>query len=144
MTYGEAESTLILNRLVTQWGLYADQHRVADQVALMTPTATFRVYRDDHVVTELTGTDDLTQALTRWGQRYPKHFTLTAQPLITLDTDNGTADGQVNAQIKTVGDKGITSVFSVRFDDHYAFNGENWAIASRDAHVIMVSTRSDS
>jgi len=142
MTYGEAESNLILDRLVNQWAVYSDAKKTADQLQLMAPDGTYRIYQDNQLLSETTGRENLSRLFTTQAGRAQHIFTLTGTHLITVDQNAGTATGILNALVKVVrtaenGQSTLTS-YSERYDDQYAFQGENWVISERNVHRIIV------
>ncbi|HIW71659.1 MAG TPA: nuclear transport factor 2 family protein [Candidatus Levilactobacillus faecigallinarum] len=141
MTFGEAESNLILDKLVDRWAVASDQKQVDEQMSLMTWDATYRVYNGNELHLEAHGQDDLKKALTEQAKAIKTSFTLTGQHLVTMDRDSNTATGVQYAQVRVVreADNGaFITDYSVRYNDHYAFRGENWAIEQRDVHLVIV------
>lgn len=145
MTYGEAESNLILDRLVNQWALASDAHRIADQLQLMAPDGTYRVFDGDQLLSETTGRENLTRQFTQAAEKVDRTFTQNGTKLITVDQNKGTATGTLYATVQRVkrpaGSPAQLTVYNVRYDDHYAFLGENWVIQTRDVHRIITETR---
>ena len=143
MTYGEAESNLILTRLINQWAIASDAHDTAAQLRLMAPDGTYRIYQDDVLISETSGRENLNRQFTQAATASDRSFTQNGTRLITVNQNDGTATGILYAQVKVVttpveGGPAILTDYSVRYDDHYAFLGENWGILERDEHRIIV------
>ncbi|MDT6981133.1 nuclear transport factor 2 family protein [Levilactobacillus zymae] len=136
MTYGEAESNLILDRLVNQWAVLGDERKIDQQLDLMAASGTYRVTRQDTVVAEATGRPALKALFTQQAQAADTVFTLNGPHLITLNADENTASGVLYAQVKVVKDQVLTD-YSVRYDDQYAFIDHNWAIQERQVHLLI-------
>ncbi|GEO68804.1 nuclear transport factor 2 family protein [Levilactobacillus acidifarinae] len=136
MTYGEAESNLILDRLVNQWAVLSDDRKIDQQLDLMAADGTYRVDQHGTVIAEATGRSALKTLFTQHAQTVETVFTLNGPHLITLDADENTASGVLYAQIKVVKDQVLTD-YSVRYDDQYAFIDHNWAIQQRQAHLLI-------
>lgn len=140
MTYGEAESNLILDRLVNQWALFNDEQRIDAQVALMAPNGTYQLTNDTETLAQATGQAALKHLLTQRATASEKIFTLNGAHLMTLNLAENTAKGILSAQIKRVHDHVLTT-YSVRYDDQYAFIDRNWVIQARHAHLLIVESQ---
>ncbi|MGY5340119.1 nuclear transport factor 2 family protein [Levilactobacillus spicheri] len=141
MTYGEAESNLILDRLINQWAIDQDAGQIADQLQLMAPDGTYRVYQGDQLVTETAGHENLTRQFTTATAARDQSFTMNGTHLITVNQNDGTATGIVYAQVKVVtarDNQRVVTDYSVRYRDQYAFLGANWVIQERDEHRVIV------
>lgn len=139
MTYGEAESNLILDRLVNQWAFLNDEQQIDAQVALMAPNGTYQLSDDTQTLAQAAGQAALKDLLTQRAAASERTFTLNGSHLMTLNLAENTAKGILYAQIKRVHDHVLTT-YSVRYDDQYAFIARNWVIQTRHAHLMIVES----
>lgn len=131
-----------LRALIDAYAYLGDDKKIAEQMKLFTPDATYKVYMNGVEVVKIKGSDKLETEFNGHAAAVKTYFTLNGQH--TVEIDGETATGVSFSQLKMVREKdGQDSItdYSVRYDDHYIYHGRKWLIKARVGHFLIVETR---
>ncbi|WP_138751333.1 nuclear transport factor 2 family protein [Paenibacillus sinopodophylli] len=142
MSLETLKAKLELKELVDSYATLTDAKKVSEQMLVFTSDASFKVYFGDHMVSNVTGTEQLEQEFNGHVALVKRYFSTNAQHNVKVDGD--TATGVVFSQIKMVRDEeGIEMItdYSVQYHDVYVRQNGKWLIKERASHYIIVEAR---
>lgn len=131
-----------LRTLVDAYAYLGDTKNITEQMGLFTPDAVYKVYMNDLLVANTTGTVNLEKEFSGHAAQVKTYFTLNGQHTVQVTGD--TATGVSYAQLKMVraaeGADMLTD-YSVRYEDNYVRREGRWLITERTGHFILVEAR---
>lgn len=136
------QAKLELRELVDAYSILGDEKNIADQMLLLTPDTSYKVYIGDHLFSDVSGRKQLEEEFTGHASNVKRYFTINGQHVVKVDGD--TATGVSYAQMKMVRDedgKEVITDYSVRYDDVYVRQNRTWLITARIAHFIIFDAR---
>lgn len=131
-----------LRALIDAYAFLGDDKKIAEQMKLFTPDASYKVYMNGVEVATTNGTDALENEFSGHAAAVKTYFTLNGQHDVILNGD--TATGVSFSQLKMVrenGGKDIVTDYSVKYEDTYIRREEKWLIKARVGHFLIVETR---
>ncbi|HWV73245.1 MAG TPA: nuclear transport factor 2 family protein, partial [Pseudosphingobacterium sp.] len=119
-----------------------DEKKISEQMSLFIPDAVYKVYMNDMLVVNISGTENLEKEFSGHAAEVKTYFTLNGQHTVKIDED--TASGISFTQIKMVreaeGKNNITD-YSVKYEDQYVRENGKWLIKERIGYFIIVEAR---
>lgn len=131
-----------LRDLIDAYAFLGDDKKIAEQMKLFTPDATYKVYMNGVEVANTSGTDTLEKEFSGHAAEVKTYFTLNGQQAVEIDGNQ--AKGVSFSQLKMVREnegKDIVTDYSVKYEDTYIRQDEKWLIKARIAHFLIVETR---
>ncbi len=132
-----------LRNLIDAYAYLGDEKKIAEQMNLFTPDLKYRVYMDNTLVADVSGRANMERDFNEHASRVKTYFTLNGQHTVNIDGD--TATGVSFTQIKMIraaeGKDNITD-YSVRYDDKYVCQDEQWLIKERTGYFTIIEARS--
>ena len=132
-----------LDKLVNRWTVLGDEKRTEEQIALMCSDVTYQVYFGDQKVSETIGQENLIKEFKGHAAEVKRYFSLDGLHIVDFN-DKG-ATGILYSQMKMVREneagQEILTDYSVRYDDFYIKDGDDWKINKRAAHFIIVDSK---
>lgn len=136
------EAKSALRALVDAFSNLADEKRIPDQMLLLTPDATVKVYMGDELMVDICGTQQVEETFTAFTANVKRSFHMNGQQLVEIDGDSAT--GITYCQVKHVSaedDHEVVTDSSVRYDDEYVRQDGRWYITTRIARFTVNDTR---
>lgn len=137
------EDKIKLDKLVNQWTVLGDEKKTEEQLSLMCEGVNYQVYMGNQKISETVGRENLLKEFKVHVAQVNRYFSLDGQHIVNF-IDQG-ATGILYSQMKMIrtDDEGneILTDYSVRYDDLYIRDGENWKINRRLAHFIIVDSK---
>ncbi|RZK52583.1 MAG: nuclear transport factor 2 family protein [Pedobacter sp.] len=131
-----------LRNLIDSYAYLGDERKIAEQMGLFTPDATYKVYMNGALVANVTGTDNLEKDFNGHAAQVKTYFTLNGQHNVEIDGDSATGVSFTQIKMNRAADgKDIITDYSVKYDDTYVFENGKWLIKERIGHFIIVETR---
>ncbi|HWV71420.1 MAG TPA: nuclear transport factor 2 family protein [Pseudosphingobacterium sp.] len=131
-----------LRDLIDAYAYLGDDKKIAEQMKLFTPDATYKVYMNGVELANTTGTDTLEKEFSGHAAEVKTYFTLNGQHTVKIDGD--TATGVSFSQLKMVREKdgkaNITD-YSVKYEDTYVRQDGKWLIKARIGHFLIIEAR---
>lgn len=131
-----------LRDLIDAYAYLGDEKKTHQQMALFTPSATYKVYMNGTLVANTKGTDLLEKEFSAHAAQVKTYFTLNGQHTVKINGDAAT--GISFSQIKMVrksADKDALTDYSVRYEDKYVRQGGKWLIEERTGYFVIVEAR---
>ncbi len=131
------EDRLELKELVDVFSNLADIKDIAAQVELFVEEANVKSYRDNELVSDLTGKEALFNAFTNFLGLFDTVYHINGQQ--TLEFDRDTAKGVSYCQVVLIGTfegKRIMSTQGVRYNDEYVKANNKWLIQNRVSYFM--------
>lgn len=131
-----------LRDLIDAYAYLGDDKKIAEQMKLFTPDATYKVYMNGVEVANTAGTATLEKEFSAHAAEVKTYFTLNGQHTVKIDSD--TATGVSFSQLKMVREKdgkdNITD-YSVKYEDTYVRQDGKWSIKARIGHFLIIEAR---
>lgn len=131
-----------LRDLVDAYAYLGDNKKIAEQMELFTPDASYKVYMNGVEVANTTGTLTLEKEFSGHAAEVKTYFTLNGQHTVKIDGDSAT--GVSFSQLKMVREKDgkdIITDYSVKYEDTYVRQNEKWQIKGRIGYFLIIETR---
>lgn len=142
MTLEILKTTAELRSLIDAYAYLGDEKKIAEQMGLFTPDATYKVYMNNALVADVKGTETLEKEFSGHASQVKTYFTLNGQHTVQIDGDSAT--GLSFSQIKMIREsegKLIISDYSVTYDDTYVNQNGKWLIKERIGRFVIVEAR---
>ena len=142
MSQSTLEARSELRTLVDTFSILADENRTADQVLLLTPDTSLRVYMGGELVLDISGRPQIEEAFTAFAADLKRSVHLNGQHVVDVDGDDATgiAYCRVTHVSEEDGHEVITD-HSVRYDDEYVRRDGRWSISARVARFVVMDRR---
>jgi hypothetical protein len=131
-----------LRTLIDAYAYLGDEKKISEQMGLFTPDAVYKVYMNDTLVANTTGTETLEKEFNGHAAQVKKYFTLNGQH--TVNITGNTATGISFTQIKMIRDtegQQVITDYSVKYEDTYVNTNGKWLIKERTGHFLIVEAR---
>ena len=131
-----------LRDLIDAYAYLGDDKKIAEQMKLFTPDATYKVYMNGVEVANTTGTAKLEQEFKGHAAQVKTYFTLNGQHTVKINV--GTATGISYSQLKMVREKDgrdTLTDYSVRYDDKYVYQDGKWLIKERIGNFLIIDSK---
>ena len=131
-----------LRNLIDAYAYLGDEKKISEQMGLFTPDAVYKVYMNDFLAANVSGTETLEKEFNGHASLVKTYFTLNGQHTVQIDGD--TATGVSFSQIKMIREsegKNILTDYSVKYDDKYVHQNGKWLIKERTGYFIIVEAR---
>lgn len=131
-----------LRELIDAYAILGDEKKIAEQMKLFTPDATYKAYMGDQLAANVSGTEQLEKEFAGHASFVKRYFTLNGQHTVKLNGDAAT--GVSFTLIKMVREeegKEVLTDYSVRYEDIYVRQNGTWLIKERTAYFIIVEAR---
>lgn len=131
-----------LRNLIDAYAYLGDEKKISEQMGLFTPDAVYKVYMNDFLAANVSGTDTLEKEFNGHASLVKTYFTLNGQHTVKIDGD--TATGVSFSQIKMIREsegKNILTDYSVKYDDKYVHQNGKWLIKERIGYFLIVEAR---
>lgn len=131
-----------LRNLVDAYAYLGDDKKIAEQMKLFTPDATYKVYMNGVEVANTAGTDTLEKEFNGHAAEVKTYFTLNGQHTVNIHDDAAT--GISFSQLKMVREKDgkdIITDYSVKYEDTYVRQDGKWLIKARIGYFLIIETR---
>jgi len=131
-----------LRNLIDAYASLGDEKKISEQMGIFTPDAVYKVYMNNALVANVSGTGDLEKEFNGHASLVKTYFTMNGQHTVKIDGD--TATGISFSQIKMIRvseGKDIITDYSVKYDDKYVFQNGKWLIKERTGHFLIVEAR---
>ena len=131
-----------LRDLIDAYAYLGDDKKIAEQMKLFTPDATYQVYMNGDDVANTTGTAKLEQEFKGHAAQVKTYFTLNGQHTVKINV--GTATGISYSQLKMVREKDgrdTLTDYSVRYDDKYVYQDGKWLIKERIGNFLIIDSK---
>ncbi|MVT08764.1 nuclear transport factor 2 family protein [Chitinophaga tropicalis] len=131
-----------LRNLIDAYAYLGDEKKISEQMGLFTPDAVYKVYMNDFLAANVSGTDTLEKEFSGHASLVKTYFTLNGQHTVKIDGD--TATGVSFSQIKMIREsegKNILTDYSVKYDDKYVHQNGKWLIKERIGYFLIVEAR---
>jgi hypothetical protein len=142
MTLDNLEIKEELRNLIDAYAYLGDEKKITEQMALFTPDAMYKVYMNDSLVANVSGTETLEKEFMGHASLVKTYFTMNGQH--TVKIDGNTATGISFSQIKMIRrseEKDIITDYSVKYEDLYVRQNGQWLIKERTGHFVIIEAR---
>lgn len=142
MTLENLSTKEALRNLIDAYAYLGDEKKIHEQMKLFTKDATYKVFMNGNLVANTTGTDILEQEFNGHAAQVKTYFTMNGQHTVALA--GTTATGVSYSQLKMVREidgRDILTDYSVRYNDVYTYQGDQWLISERTGHFIIIEAR---
>ncbi|MEI3801314.1 MULTISPECIES: nuclear transport factor 2 family protein [unclassified Chitinophaga] len=131
-----------LRNLIDAYAYLGDEKKISEQMRLFTPDAIYKVYMNDFLAANVSGTGNLEKEFNGHASLVKTYFTMNGQHTVKIDGD--TATGVSFSQIKMIREsegKNIITDYSVKYADRYVYQSGKWLIKERTGYFIIVEAR---
>ena len=132
-----------LKDLVDTFSNLADEKRVAEQMPLFTPDAQVNTYIGGKLFAEAKGREEIEQVFSSFLAQFHSVYHLNGQHTVTFRSETE-AEAINYCAVKLVGEqdgKQVLQDHSVRYQDTYVKQGDQWLISQRIANFMISETR---
>jgi len=133
-----------LRHLIDTYAYLGDEKKIAEQMKLFTPDATYKVYVGDFLAADVLGTETLEKEFNGHSALVKTYFTMNGQHTVKIDDDTDTATGISFSQIKMIREssgKDVITDYSVKYEDKYICYKGQWLIQERIGYFIIVESK---
>lgn len=131
-----------LRNLIDAYAFLGDEKKLSEQMQLFTKDASYKVYMNNNLVANISGTDNLEKEFSGHASQVKTYFTLNGQHKVNID--GASATGISFSQIKMIREsegKNVLSDYSVKYDDLYIYQNGKWLIKERSSYFIIIESR---
>ncbi|GAA4153383.1 hypothetical protein GCM10022217_09080 [Chryseobacterium ginsenosidimutans] len=132
-----------LRNLIDNYAYLSDEWKISEVMDLFTSDVTYKVHMNGALVADVSGRENMERDFNSHASQVKTYFTLNGQHTVKIDGD--TATGISFAQIKMIREvegKDVLTDYSVKYDDYYVKQNENWLIKDRVAYFLIIESRS--
>jgi hypothetical protein len=131
-----------LRNLIDAYAYLGDEKRISEQMEVFTPDAVYKVYMNNSLVVNISGTENLEKEFNGHASLVETYFTMNGQHTVKINGDIAT--GISFSQIKMIRaseGKNIITDYSVKYDDKYVCQNGKWLIKERTGYFTIVEAR---
>ncbi|MCD9575484.1 nuclear transport factor 2 family protein [Flavobacterium soyae] len=131
-----------LRNLIDAYASLGDEKKISQVMDLFTPDMKYDVYMNNHLISSVSGRENMEKDFNEHATQVKTYFTLNGQH--TVEVNGDTASGISFTQMKMIREvegKNILTDYSVKYDDKYVFQGGKWFIKERIGYFIIIDAR---
>jgi len=131
-----------LRNLIDAYAALGDEKKISQVMDLFTPDMKYDVYMNNHLISSVSGRENMEKDFNEHAAQVKTYFTLNGQH--TVEVNGDTASGVSFTQMKMIREiegKNILTDYSVKYDDKYVYQGGKWFIKERIGYFIIIDAR---
>jgi len=131
-----------LRNLIDAYASLGDEKKISQVMDLFTPDMKYDVYMNNHLISSVSGRENMEKDFNEHAAQVKTYFTLNGQH--TVEVNGDTASGVSFTQMKMIREiegKNILTDYSVKYDDKYVYQGGKWFIKERIGYFIIIDAR---